>query len=435
MEIKDSSAPVFLVHGCYNKNRVVLKTAFESKNEDFFRLARKPTDAYFYRLMGGFRSPDEKKTILAKMGFENCPIEPFFDTLTSGTLMSKCLITGGAGFIGSAVIRHVVRELGWRVLNVDKLTYAGNLASLKEVEKSSNYSFLQADICDGAAMRRVFADFQPDAVMHLAAESHVDRSIDGPSAFIQTNIVGTSILLEAAREYWHGLDKKAKETFRFHHISTDEVYGSLGTDGLFTEKTPYDPRSPYSASKASSDHLVMAWHHTFGLPVVITNCSNNYGPFHFPEKLIPLIILNALDEKPLPVYGKGENIRDWLYVEDHAKALVTVVEKGIPGRTYNVGGRNERKNIEVVEIICGILDELKPRKSGSYKELITFVTDRPGHDLRYAIDASRLETELGWRAEETFETGIRKTVEWYLNNEWWWKPIREKKYAGERLGK
>lgn len=348
--------------------------------------------------------------------------------------MTKLLLTGGAGFIGSAVIRHVVKDLGWSVLNVDKLTYAGNLTSLREVEDSPLYSFLQADICDFPTIRKAFEDFKPDYVMHLAAESHVDRSIDGPGEFIQTNVVGTASMLEAARAYWNELPEPEKSAFRFHLISTDEVYGSLGATGLFTEKTPRDPRSPYSASKASADFLASAWFHTYGFPTVVTNCSNNYGPYHFPEKLIPLVILNALDRKPLPVYGKGENIRDWLYVDDHAKALVAVVTKGRVGETYNVGGRNERKNIDVVRTICKILDELRPSPEGSYLDLITFVADRPGHDLRYAIDATKLETELGWKAEENFDSGVRKTVEWYLNNEWWWKPIRESKYSGERLG-
>ena len=349
--------------------------------------------------------------------------------------MKKVLVTGGAGFIGSAVCRYLVGEKEVSVLNVDKLTYAGNPESFKEIEGSSLYRFEQADICDRDRIASLFAEFQPDAVMHLAAESHVDRSIDGPSAFIETNILGTYNMLDCAREYWNGLSESGKAGFRFHHISTDEVYGSLGEAGFFTETTPYDPRSPYSASKASSDHLVMAWHHTYGLPVVITNCSNNYGPYHFPEKLIPLVTLNALDEKPLPIYGKGDQIRDWLYVDDHAKALVTIVEKGELGETYNVGGRNERTNLEVVETICAILDDLKPRAAGSYKDLITFVADRPGHDMRYAIDATKLETELGWKAEENFDTGIRKTIQWYLDNEWWWKPIRDGRYSGERLGK
>ena len=347
----------------------------------------------------------------------------------------RLLMTGGAGFIGSTVVRYTVKRFGWDVLNIDKLTYAGNLSTLKEVENDPRYSFLQADICDREAIPKAFADFKPDAVMHLAAESHVDRSIDGPAKFIQTNIVGTSNMLESARNYWQTLDDEARTKFRFHHISTDEVYGALGEDGLFTETTPYDPRSPYSASKASSDHLEKAWFHTYHFPVLVTNCSNNYGPYHFPEKLIPLIILNALDRKPLPVYGKGENVRDWLYVEDHVKALVTVLQKGRPGETYNIGGRNERKNIDVVRTICAILDEMRPSVEGPYADLITFVTDRPGHDLRYAIDATKLENELNWKAEENFETGIRKTVEWYLNNAWWWKPIRDQKYAGERLGK
>ncbi len=348
--------------------------------------------------------------------------------------MKKILVTGGAGFIGSAVCRYLVKEKQYSVLNLDKLTYAGVPASLTEIEESPLYRFEKADVCDKQAVSALFADFQPDAVMHLAAESHVDRSIDGPAAFIETNVVGTYTMLECAREYWNSLPEERKANFRFHHISTDEVYGSLGAEGLFEETTPYDPRSPYSASKASSDHLVKAWFHTYGLPVVVTNCSNNYGPYHFPEKLIPLVILNALDEKKLPVYGKGDNIRDWLYVEDHARALVCVVEKGKPGETYNVGGRNERTNLEVVETICSILDELKPRASGLYKDLITFVTDRPGHDRRYAIDATKLETELGWKAQENFDTGIRRTVQWYLDNAWWWKPLRESRYSGERLG-
>ena len=349
--------------------------------------------------------------------------------------MDRVLVTGGAGFIGSAVCRYLVRDRGICVLNLDKLTYAGVPGSLREIEDSSLYSFAKADVCDKAAVAGLLADFRPDAVMHLAAESHVDRSIDGPAAFIETNIVGTYNMLECAREYWGGLPVDKKEAFRFHHISTDEVYGSLGADGLFEETTPYDPRSPYSASKASSDHLVKAWFHTYGLPVVVTNCSNNYGPYHFPEKLIPLVILNALDGKPLPIYGKGDNIRDWLYVEDHARALVAVVERGRVGETYNVGGRNERTNLEVVETICSILDDLQPRSEGLYKELITFVTDRPGHDARYAIDATKLETELGWEAKENFDTGIRKTVQWYLDSDWWWRPLREGRYAGDRLGK
>ncbi len=342
----------------------------------------------------------------------------------------KIIVTGGAGFIGSAVIRHLIKNSDHQVVNLDKLTYAGNLASLKEIETSDRYRFVQADICDRNAVEQVFADHRPDAIMHLAAESHVDRSIDGPAAFIQTNIIGTYTLLEAARQY-----AKDHPDFRFHHISTDEVYGDLDLDdSLFTEETPYDPSSPYSASKASSDHLVRSWQRTFGLKALITNCSNNYGPYHFPEKLIPLVILNALEGKPLPIYGKGDQIRDWLYVEDHARALCTVCLKGLPGQTYNIGGHNEKQNIEVVKTICTILDELKPRSDGKkYSEQITFVADRPGHDMRYAIDAGKIERELGWKPAETFETGLRKTVQWYLDNKWWWEPLREK-YQRERLG-
>lgn len=347
----------------------------------------------------------------------------------------KFLVSGGAGFIGSAVIRLLITETDHEVLNLDILTYAGNLESLREVSDNERYSFIQADICDRQAIEKIFESFQPDVVMHLAAESHVDRSIDGPAQFIQTNMVGTYNMLEIARHY-----AKGRPHFRFHHISTDEVYGDLELDdSLFTETTPYNPSSPYSASKAGSDHLVRAWHRTYGLPVVITNCSNNYGPYHFPEKLIPLVILNALEEKPLPVYGKGEQIRDWLYVEDHARALVKVVTDGKPGQTYNIGGHNELQNIEVVKAICSTLDELSPRparggaKPKSYAELITFVSDRPGHDMRYAIDASKIERELGWKPAETFETGLRKTVQWYLDNKWWWEPLRER-YQRERLG-
>jgi dTDP-glucose 4,6-dehydratase len=345
----------------------------------------------------------------------------------------KILVTGGAGFIGSALVRHLIANTTNQVITLDKLTYAGNLESLKPVAGNRRHQFVRADIVDRPVLDRVFAEFQPDAVMHLAAESHVDRSIDGPSAFIQTNIVGTYTLLEAARQYWQALPEDRRSAFRFLHISTDEVYGSLGETGLFTETTPYDPRSPYSASKAASDHLVLAWHHTYGLPVLITNCSNNYGPYHFPEKLIPLVILNALDGLKLPIYGKGDNIRDWLYVDDHARALCLVVEKGVPGQTYNVGGNNERTNLQVVQTICRILDEVKP-KEGSYGDQITFVADRPGHDRRYAIDATKLKTELGWRPQEDFDTGIRKTVQWYLDNRWWWEPIRAAKYSGQRLG-
>ena len=348
----------------------------------------------------------------------------------------RILVTGGAGFIGSAVIRHIIENTHHHVLNVDKLTYAGNLESLRSIEKSERYKFSQTDICDQVELEKIFAEFQPDAVMHLAAESHVDRSIDGPAAFIQTNIVGTYSLLEAARKYWLSLTLDAKEAFRFHHISTDEVYGDLeGTTDLFTEATPYQPSSPYSASKASSDHLVRAWHRTYGLPVIVTNCSNNYGPYHFPEKLIPLVILNALDEKPLPIYGNGQQIRDWLFVEDHARALYKVVTEGREGETYNIGGHNEKRNIEVVKTICTILDELKPKADGQlYESLITFVKDRPGHDLRYAIDAEKIQKELNWCPQETFETGIRKTVEWYLNNLDWCRRVQDGSYQRERLG-
>lgn len=345
----------------------------------------------------------------------------------------RILVTGGAGFIGSTTCRHLVSELGHEVLNVDKLTYAGNLNSLKAIANAPNYRFVQADICDTATMQHLFAEFRPEGVMHLAAESHVDRSITGAAAFIETNVSGTFSMLEAARGYWNGLEQEAKQAFRFLHVSTDEVYGSLGEDGLFRETTAYDPSSPYSASKAAADHLASAWHRTYGLPVVISNCSNNYGPFHFPEKLIPLTILNALHGKTLPVYGNGANIRDWLYVEDHAIALFLVLTRGRAGEKYNIGGRNERRNIEVVERICAALDGMAPRTT-PYRDLINFVADRPGHDHRYAIDAAKLENELGWRALETFETGIEKTVRWYLDNEWWWRPLREKIYAGERLG-
>ncbi|MDG2945459.1 dTDP-glucose 4,6-dehydratase [Bisgaard Taxon 10/6] len=350
----------------------------------------------------------------------------------------KILVTGGAGFIGSAVVRHIINDTQDSVINVDKLTYAGNLESLESVENSPRYAFEQVDICDKVALERVFNQHQPDAVMHLAAESHVDRSIDGPAAFIETNIVGTYTLLEAARSYWNGLPEDKKRKFRFHHISTDEVYGDLeGTDDLFTETTPYAPSSPYSASKASSDHLVRAWLRTYGLPTIVTNCSNNYGPFHFPEKLIPLMILNALEGKKLPVYGDGMQIRDWLFVEDHARALYKVVTEGVVGETYNIGGHNEKANIEVVRTICTLLEELvqnKPAGITKYEDLITYVTDRPGHDVRYAIDATKIDRELGWKPQETFESGIRKTVEWYLANKKWWSRVLDGSYNLERLG-
>ncbi len=348
----------------------------------------------------------------------------------------KILITGGAGFIGSAVIRHIINNTQDRVINLDKLTYAGNLESLISISDNERYSFEQVDICDTNELKRVFTEHQPDAVMHLAAESHVDRSIDGPDEFIQTNIVGTYNLLEAARAYWSTLPEKRKQNFRFHHVSTDEVYGDLEeTTDLFTEVTSYAPSSPYSASKASSDHLVRAWQRTYDLPTIITNCSNNYGPYHFPEKLIPLVILNALDGKVLPIYGKGDQIRDWLFVDDHARALYKVVTKGEIGETYNIGGHNEKQNIEVVKTICKILDELKPRSNTQpYESLITFVTDRPGHDLRYAIDASKIKSDLGWIPDESFESGIRKTVQWYLNNLEWCRRVQDGSYQRERLG-
>ena len=348
----------------------------------------------------------------------------------------KILVTGGAGFIGSAVIRYIIGATQDSVVNVDKLTYAGNLDSLISISDSERYAFEQVDICDADELTRVFAEHQPDAVMHLAAESHVDRSIDGPSEFITTNIVGTYTMLEVARQYWQNLDKDKRASFRFHHISTDEVYGDLeGTTDLFTETTAYAPSSPYSASKASSDHLVRAWQRTYGLPTLITNCSNNYGPYHFPEKLIPLVILNALDGKDLPIYGKGDQIRDWLYVEDHARALYKVVTRGKVGETYNIGGHNEKQNIEVVRTICAILDELQPQDNGQhYESLISFVKDRPGHDLRYAIDASKIDNELNWTPEESFETGIRKTVEWYLDNLEWCRRVQDGSYQRERLG-
>ena len=350
----------------------------------------------------------------------------------------KILVTGGAGFIGSAVIRHIISNTDDSVVNVDKLTYAGNLESLLSVSDSPRYAFEKVDICDRPTLDEVLQRHQPDAIMHLAAESHVDRSIDGPAAFMETNIIGTYTLLEAARQYWNSLDDTAQQTFRFHHISTDEVYGDLeGPEDLFTETTPYAPSSPYSASKASSDHLVRAWLRTYGFPTLITNCSNNYGPYHFPEKLIPLMILNALDGKPLPVYGQGTQVRDWLYVEDHARALYKVATEGKVGETYNIGGHNEKQNIEVVHTLCDLLEDLvpeKPKGISQYRDLITHVQDRPGHDLRYAIDAGKIQRELGWTPEETFETGIRKTVQWYLENSEWCQRVQDGSYRRERLG-
>ncbi len=351
-------------------------------------------------------------------------------------LTDTIFVTGGAGFIGSAVVRHLVAHTESRVVNIDKLTYAGNLDSVAPVASSDRYHFEQVDICDGPTITALFQRYRPRAILHLAAESHVDRSIDGPAAFIQTNVVGTATLLEAARDYWQTLTDTDRNRFRFLHVSTDEVFGSLGPEGLFTEETPYRPNSPYSASKAAADHLVRAWHHTYGLPILLTNCSNNYGPYQFPEKLIPLMITNALEGRPLPVYGRGNNVRDWLYVDDHVQALLTVLEHGRPGETYNVGGHNEKTNLEVVTTLCAILDELAPAPDGRpYDRLITFVADRPGHDLRYAIDASKIERELDWRPQESFTSGIRKTVQWYLDNRWWWEKLRNERYDGERLGK
>ncbi len=347
----------------------------------------------------------------------------------------RIFVTGGAGFIGSALVRHLITNTDHDVLNFDKLTYAGSPTTVEQVADDPQYHFVQGDVCDATAVGAAIRDFQPDIITHLAAESHVDRSIDGPDAFIRTNIVGTFTMLTEARSYWQGLEGANRDAFRFHHISTDEVYGSLGPTGLFTEDTPYDPRSPYSASKAGSDHLVSAWGHTFGLPVLITNCSNNYGPFHFPEKLIPLMIVKALAGETLPIYGRGDQVRDWLYVEDHVRALQTVFEGGVPGRTYNVGGNSEKQNLDVVRTVCTILDRLRPRADGkSYAEQIGYVADRPGHDMRYAIDASRIRDELGWTPRESFESGIEKTVEWYLANEAWWQAIVAKHAADQRRG-
>ncbi|MEX0609598.1 MAG: dTDP-glucose 4,6-dehydratase [Balneolaceae bacterium] len=345
----------------------------------------------------------------------------------------KIIVTGGAGFIGSALVRLIINQTGHQVLNIDKLTYAGHLESLTSVADSERYTFEKADICDAAEMQRIFTEYQPDAIMHLAAESHVDRSIDGSAEFIKTNVNGTHALLETSKSYWNSLKENKKENFRFLHVSTDEVYGELGETGFFTEETPYDPRSPYSSSKASSDHLVRAWHHTYGLPTMITNCSNNYGPYQFPEKLIPVVILKALQGKDIPVYGTGENVRDWLYVDDHAKALLKVVETGQLGETYNIGGHNEKQNIDVVHTICDTLNDLVP-KDQNYRSQITFVTDRPGHDFRYAIDASKIEHELGWTPEETFDSGIKKTVQWYLDNIDWCEAVTANNYDLERLG-
>jgi dTDP-glucose 4,6-dehydratase len=349
--------------------------------------------------------------------------------------MNRFLVTGGAGFIGSAVVRKLIQDTDHSVLVVDKLTYAGNLDSLAPVASSPRYHFAHADIANAKLMSALLERFEPDVILHLAAESHVDRSIDAPGAFVQTNVVGTFTLLQAARGYWRRLSPSRQASFRFHHVSTDEVFGSLGEDGFFHEDYPYQPNSPYSASKAASDHLVRAWHHTYGLPTIVTNCSNNYGPYHFPEKLIPLMILNALEGKPLPVYGRGENVRDWLYVDDHADALILAAQEGRVGESYNIGGRNEHRNIDVVQAVCALVDEMAPPlPTGPREGLISFVTDRPGHDLRYAIDAGKIERDLGWRPRETFDSGLRKTVRWYLDHQAWWERVRSGVYRGERLG-
>jgi dTDP-glucose 4,6-dehydratase len=355
--------------------------------------------------------------------------------MNKGVLRKRFLVTGGAGFIGSAVVRHLIRETAHEVLVADKLTYAGNLESLAPVAADPRYHFVRIDIAEAPRLRKVIDDYRPDVIMHLAAESHVDRSIEAANPFIETNIVGTFVLLEAALAHWRALAPAQRDRFRFHHISTDEVFGSLNSDGVFTEESPYRPNSPYAASKAASDHLVRAWHHTYGLPVVLTNCSNNYGPYHFPEKLIPLMILNCLEGKPLPVYGKGDNVRDWLFVEDHARALTLIAEEGRHGESYNIGGDCERANIDVVRAICGLMDEMAPNTSaGKCESLIRFVTDRPGHDRRYAIDASKIRQEFGWKPRETFESGLARTVRWYLDNRPWWERIRSGVYRGERLG-